>query len=82
MSRTVDIRVNGKRLAVEDNATVAAVLVNAGIWSFRVSVTGQKRGPLCGMGVCYECRVRIDGVPHRRACMRVVEPGMEVVTDG
>jgi NADPH-dependent 2,4-dienoyl-CoA reductase/sulfur reductase-like enzyme len=48
--------------------TVASRMLAAGTTAFRQSVTGQPRGPLCGMGVCYECRVTIDGVPHRRSC--------------
>jgi sarcosine oxidase subunit alpha len=36
---------------------------------------------LCGMGICYECRVMVDGVAHQRACMIVVEPGMCVDTE-
>ncbi len=34
------------------------------------------------MGVCQECRVTVDGMPDRRACMTPVREGMEVVTDG
>jgi succinate dehydrogenase/fumarate reductase-like Fe-S protein len=43
-------------------------------------VGGQRRGPVCGMGVCQECRVTIDGVPHQLACQTVCAPGMDVVT--
>lgn len=46
-------------------------------WS-RCSVSGQARAPLCGMGVCFECRVKVDGVAHQRACQIVVRDGMEV----
>jgi hypothetical protein len=35
---------------------------------------------LCGMGICYECRVTISDVAHQRACMVVVEPGMRIDT--
>ncbi len=35
---------------------------------FRTSVTGEPRAPLCGMGVCMECRATVDGVPHQRTC--------------
>jgi succinate dehydrogenase/fumarate reductase-like Fe-S protein len=35
----------------------------------------------CGMGICYECLVTINGVPGQRACMCRVEPGMEIVLD-
>lgn len=82
MSRTVEIRINGQPISTPADVTVAAALLNAGIWPFRSSVQNEARGPLCGMGICYECRVTINGVPHRRACMRVVESGMEVSTRG
>ena len=36
------------------------------------------RGPLCAMGTCFECRVRVDGVPHVRACLTPVREGMRV----
>jgi D-hydroxyproline dehydrogenase subunit gamma len=75
----VVIRVNGRTLRVEPGITVAAALENARL-GFRRSVTGEVRGPLCGMGICHECRVDIDGVEHRRACLEVVEPGMEIRT--
>ena len=81
MSATrVEIQVDGARLETEPGITVAAALLNANVLGFRTSVRGESRAPLCGMGVCYECRVTIDGVAHQRACMRVVAPGMRVAT--
>ncbi len=78
----VEIRVDGRPLRVEGDITVAAALLNAGIAGFRRSVSGEPRGPLCGMGICFECRVGIDGAPHRRACLEPVREGMEVTTGG
>jgi sarcosine oxidase subunit alpha len=34
------------------------------------------------MGICFECRVTINGEPHQKACQIVVAPGMKVATDG
>lgn len=82
MSDLVQIRVNGAHLQAPSDVTVASALLNAQIWNFRASVQGEMRGPLCGMGICYECRVTIDGVAHRRACLQLVQPGMEIVTSG
>lgn len=76
----VMLRVNGRPLEAEEGATVAAALVSSGIWSFRRSLRGEPRGPVCGMGVCHECRVTIDGIAHRRACLESVAEGMEVRT--
>ncbi|HKA91382.1 MAG TPA: FAD-dependent oxidoreductase, partial [Haliangiales bacterium] len=36
---------------------------------FRTSVSGEPRGPLCGMGICHECRVTLGGDAHELACM-------------
>ncbi len=47
---------------------------------FRTSVSGQPRSPVCGMGICFECRVTIDDQPHQRACSRLCYPGMEIQT--
>jgi sarcosine oxidase subunit alpha len=44
-------------------------------------VLGESRGPLCGMGICMECRVTINGQPHCRSCQTLCEEGMEVRTD-
>ncbi len=76
----LEVLVNGKRVEVEPGTTVAAALLNMRVPSFRTSVRGDPRAPVCGMGVCYECRATIDGVAHQRACLRVVEPGMRIDT--
>jgi sarcosine oxidase subunit alpha len=81
VSGWVEIRVNGRVVRAREDGTVAAALVSAGTWGFRRSVTGQVRGPVCGMGICHECRVTIDGVAHRRACLEPVAEGMEVTVD-
>jgi len=62
-------------------ASVAAAVAQV-TQHFRRSVSGTPRAPLCGMGVCFECRVRIDGVAHVRACMTTVREGMQVQSHG
>jgi len=80
MSATIEITADGRALRVDAGITVASALLGAGQFEFRRSTSGEPRGPLCGMGICYECRVTIDGVAQQRACMVVVEPGMRVDT--
>ena len=77
---SIDVVVNGQRVRVADGITVAAALLNSGEPSFRSSVGGESRGPVCGMGICYECRVTIDGIAHQRACLRVVANEMRIDT--
>ena len=81
MSTDVELKVNGKGLKVRPGTTVAAALAMAGSDATRRSVSGEPRGPLCGMGICFECRVTIDGQPYRLACQIACRTGMEVVTD-
>ncbi len=80
MVERVELRVDGRPAAVEAGITVAAALANTGVSACRESVSGESRGVLCAMGTCFECRVTIDGVAHRRACVELVRDGMDVVT--
>lgn len=82
MADTVEIVINGGRHRVAPDITLGAALLDAGTAAFRRSVSGEPRGPLCGMGICFECRVTVDGVPHRRACLEPVRAGMVVETNG
>ncbi len=77
----VSLTVNGRRVSVPTGGTVAVAMLIAGN-ECRTSVTGEARGPLCGMGICFECRVTINGVSHCRSCQILCEPGMEVRSDG
>jgi len=80
MLEPVAITVNGASLAVPRGTTVAAAVVLAG-QPCRNSVSGQPRGPLCGMGICFECRVSINARLHSRSCQILCEQGMDVTTD-
>ncbi|HUK31257.1 MAG TPA: 2Fe-2S iron-sulfur cluster-binding protein [Candidatus Acidoferrum sp.] len=78
------VRVNGAEVAVPAGVTVAAAVYAAfgdEAPRFRRSVSGEARAPLCGMGICYECRVTIDGRPHARSCQILCADGMDVKTD-
>ena len=78
----IQLKINGLPVEVAQGTSVAAAILNSGRTSFRQSVNEESRGPVCGMGICFECRVSVNGHPHIRACMTTCEPGMEVVTLG
>ena len=80
-SGSVTLSVNGSRVSVVAGSTVAVAVAIAG-QACRTSVSGEPRGPLCGMGICYECRVSINGMPHCRSCQILCQSGMDVRTDG
>jgi predicted molibdopterin-dependent oxidoreductase YjgC len=74
------IRVDGQALPAKTGQTVAAVLLSAGWLAWNRSAVGAPRGVFCGMGVCYDCVVTINGLPDQRACITPAVPGMHVET--
>jgi len=75
----ISLLVNGRRIAVAQGSMVSAAMLNAGA-AQRVSVSGEARSALCGMGICFECRAVVDGVPHSRTCQLPCREGMAVET--
>ncbi len=79
MSEEFQITVNGRAAWVAEGTSVAAAMMMANE-SCRISVRQEARAPLCGIGICMECRATVNGVLHRRTCQIVCTPEMEVVT--
>jgi predicted molibdopterin-dependent oxidoreductase YjgC len=75
-----EVEVDGQRLAAQPGDTVAAVLLRAGISTFRDTRSGRPRGIFCGMGICFDCLVAIDGLNGQRACITLARPGMRIET--
>ena len=76
------VSVNGRAVVARAGESAAAVLLAAGIRTFRrTAKRGEPRGVFCGMGICYECLVTVNGVPNVRACVTPVAPGMTIETD-
>jgi sarcosine oxidase subunit alpha len=75
----VTVHVNGKRVTMPRGAMLAAALLKAGA-PCRISESGEPRTALCGMGICFECRANIDGVPQQRTCQIACKEGMTVET--
>ena len=80
MPKSVTMLVNGMPVQREPESMVSAALLKAGV-PCRRSVTGEPRTALCGMGICFECRVTVNGVPHRRTCQLTCREGMVVETE-
>jgi predicted molibdopterin-dependent oxidoreductase YjgC len=80
MTEPIALHIDGLPVLVDSGTSVAAAIAHAGSLVTRRSVTGMLRAPLCGMGICQECRVTIDGIPHRLACQTPCKPGMQVTT--
>ena len=79
MPDTISLHINGGPVVVANGTSVAAALLLAAQPS-RISVGGQPRAALCGMGICFECRAVVDGVAYTRTCQLVCKDGMQVET--
>lgn len=75
---TQSFEFEGRSIPATAGATIAAALTAAGELALKHSRQGDCRGVFCGMGVCQECLVEVDGIPGRRACMTAARPGMRV----
>lgn len=79
--RKIQITIDGKSVEAFEGETVAAAMMAAGLRVFRnTAKTKAPRGMYCGMGICFECLVTINGVKNVRACLTPVTDGMTVVT--
>jgi predicted molibdopterin-dependent oxidoreductase YjgC len=73
---TEHITFDGRQLPIEPGQSVAAVLLAAGIRSWRTTrVHGRPRGLFCGIGACFDCLVTVNGTPSVRACLAEAKPG-------
>jgi len=79
MPEMIHLTINGKEYRVPKGTTVAAALLLANVPS-RISEMGGPRAPLCGMGICFECRTTINGESNQRSCQILCENSMDVQT--
>ena len=74
---TMTVTFAGRTLQARDGQSVAAALTAAGVRSWRTTRRGARpRGLFCGIGVCFDCLLTIDGRPAQRACLVPVRDGM------
>jgi D-hydroxyproline dehydrogenase subunit gamma len=74
----VTVTIDGDPVVAYAGESVAAVLIAEGSPATRVTKGGAPRGVFCGMGVCFDCLVVVDGIPNTRACMTWVREGMTI----
>ena len=73
------LRLDGRRIDVDDGDTVASAAFRAGVRTFSRSLKShRRRGLYCGTGDCANCLVTVDGMPGERACVTPARDGMRV----
>jgi sarcosine oxidase subunit alpha len=77
----ITLKINNETIKVPKGSTLATAIFISETKSFRRSFQGENRFPLCGMGICFECRVEINGLKHQRSCQILAEEGMVIKTD-
>ncbi|WP_331770478.1 (2Fe-2S)-binding protein [Embleya sp. NBC_00888] len=76
----VSITLDGRPHTVPSGRSLAAALIATDRPVTRYDRAGRPRAPYCGMGVCFDCVVTVDGTPLVRACQEPVRSGMRVDT--
>ena len=80
--RVISITVDGVALPAYEGETIAGALLASGRRAWRHTRHGQPRGLYCGIGLCFDCLVTVNGTPNVRACLTPVAVGMVVETEG
>ncbi|MCX5527669.1 (2Fe-2S)-binding protein [Streptomyces bobili] len=75
------VRFDGREIEALPGQTVAAALWTVGVVAWRTTrEEGRARGVFCGIGVCFDCLVTVDGRPGLRACLTPATPGADIRT--
>jgi predicted molibdopterin-dependent oxidoreductase YjgC len=79
--QAIEIEVDGARVVAYEGETIATALLASGRRAFRKTAKHEApRGLFCGMGICFDCVMTVNGVRNVRTCVTPVEPGMKVET--
>lgn len=76
----IEVTLDGRRVCAHLGETVAAVLLAEGVRVFSRDEDGRPHSLYCGIGICYECSLTVDGLPNVRACVTPVADGMIIET--
>jgi len=79
MSKQVKFTFNGKPISCEEGQSIAAAMIAVGNRELRTTRFGDEpRSIFCGIGVCYDCVVVVNGVANQRSCLIEAKDAMKV----
>ncbi len=79
--RAIVVHVDDREVVGASGQTIAGVIIAAGDLALRrTSRVGAPRGIFCGIGVCFDCLVTVNGLRDVRACQRRAHDGDIVAT--
>jgi len=77
--KKISIEVDGEKIEAYEGEPIAAALWAAGIRDFRYTKKrNEPRGYFCGIGLCTDCKMIVNGVPNIRTCVTLVQDGMKI----
>jgi predicted molibdopterin-dependent oxidoreductase YjgC len=76
----ITVLVDGQPVTARPGESAAAVMLGTGIAGWRRTGSGRLRGVFCGIGVCYDCLVTVNGVTGLRACLETLRDGDSITT--
>ena len=77
----IEFTFDGEKIVAITGQSVAAALLAANQRTLlKTRFNNNERGVFCGIGVCFDCLVVIDGITNQRACLIEAKPGMKVQT--
>lgn len=75
----VRLSFDGRPIEAAPGQSVGAALTAQGITAWRGTRKGERpRGLFCGIGICFDCLLTVDGAANQRACLVEVRDGMEI----
>ena len=79
MKEKITFTYNGDEFTCESGQSIAAALIASDRRELRTTRFGDEaRSIFCGIGICFDCVVVIDGVANQRSCLIEAKPGMKV----
>jgi len=79
MSGEITFFFNGEKYTGKEGQTVAAALIDNGQRELRRTRFGEEpRSIFCGIGICFDCVVTINGIANQRACLIEISNQMQV----
>jgi aerobic-type carbon monoxide dehydrogenase small subunit (CoxS/CutS family) len=77
--REVRFTFNGEPFKGVEGQSISAALMATGVRELRKTrFDGEPRLIFCGIGICFDCVVAVDGVANQRACLVEINEGAKI----
>jgi len=77
--QSVEFTFNGEKFSAIPGQSIAAALFQANQHILRKTrMEGEERSIFCGIGICWDCVVTVNGIINQRSCLIEVQDGMVV----